>query len=187
MFVDFEERIVNFLAESVINHSSYSNEDALKIRFGLSILVVNISKALAIYIVAIALNILIPTLVAHITYCILRHFNYGFHFNNSFFCTLFGISSFPIAVFFIEAFKMTLSMSDLSLLSILFIIISGFLAPSYTNIIVEPNRKLARIKSLIATIVLIIICFVLLPSAYCIYIMWGIFISNLLVVMNTVK
>ncbi len=51
-----EERLSDLLLKKMVNYFEFSREDSLKINYGLTILIVNLSKALAIYLSAIILG-----------------------------------------------------------------------------------------------------------------------------------
>lgn len=52
-----EERLSDLLLKKMVNYFEFSREDSLKINYGLTILIVNLSKALAIYLSAIIFGV----------------------------------------------------------------------------------------------------------------------------------
>ena len=179
-----EEKIADKLSKMILNQSDYSHEDSLKIRYGLSILIVNIAKALALYLVAILIGSFIPTLVAHVSYCILRHFNFGFHFESSTACTLFGIIVFPIATKFISLSSATPNIYFHTTICLLLLSLTAIYAPSYTSSLTNRSQWAKR-KTIIVTLLLLTISFFTLHCA--VYILWGALISLLLVVLNVIQ
>ncbi|TKN13120.1 hypothetical protein DVW83_14505 [Enterococcus sp. VV15] len=101
----FEEKFVGFLVNRVSNRLELSREDSLKIEYGLNILVINLVKMIIIYSSSITLGCFKETLIVHSSFCILRRYNYGFHFNSNLVCTLFGILLFVLFPFTMKYFN----------------------------------------------------------------------------------
>lgn len=182
-----EERLSDLLLKKMVNYFEFSREDSLKINYGLTILLVNLSKALAIYLSAIIFGVFLETLLSHVTFCILRHNNYGFHFENSLICTLFGIFSFPISAVLLNWMNFRFSLLGLVIVSITFIAVTWRFAPSYTKYVGKDVGNHSRIKPLLTTINILILCVLSPFTDLTVFMVWGVFISNLLVLLNELK
>ncbi|TBX29915.1 hypothetical protein EUZ95_13995 [Enterococcus durans] len=181
----FEEKFVGFLVNRVSNRLELSREDSLKIEYGLNILVINLVKMIIIYSSSITLECFKETLIVHSSFCILRRYNYGFHFNSNLVCTLFGILLFVLFPFTMKYFNYDIPIyHNLTILLILNLCIIS-IGPSHTKNQLFSNEK-NKLKPILFTMLLSLSSLFLSNTSLDTYLTSGIFSSVLLVIMNTI-
>lgn len=82
------------LADWVKEYQSTDRRTYLKLKYGIEVLFINITKMFAVYLTAYMLNLLTATIIFHISYCIIRKTAYGIHARTSIMCTLLSIMYF---------------------------------------------------------------------------------------------
>jgi len=82
------------IATWVTHESSADEIQYLKIKLGAEVMIINISKALVVYLVAILFRTLIPTVITHLAYASVRKFSQGLHAKSSVVCTVVSILMF---------------------------------------------------------------------------------------------
>lgn len=91
--------VINFLN----NEGSYSENDLLKIRYGLEGIYLTITKLIVILILSILLGILKEVAICLIFFNIIRYFSFGFHAEKSYECLLLSLFNFIlIPLFFLS-------------------------------------------------------------------------------------
>src|SRR5699024_3949788 len=74
------------LADWVKEYQSTDRRTYLKLKYGIEVLFINITKMFAVYLTAYILNLLTATIIFHISYCIIRKTAYGIHARTSIMC-----------------------------------------------------------------------------------------------------
>lgn len=88
--------IESAVANKLIQQGSYSELEQEKIRFGVRLIWTEVYKMIIVYIVAFALDSLLPTMVTHLSFYILRQVSFGYHFSSVTSCMAWSIVAFPI-------------------------------------------------------------------------------------------
>ena len=145
-----------FLLKKMGITSSEKNYDY--IQYGLEILLINLSKLTIIYGIAYLTKQLIPTLIVHLSYMLLRRYSFGLHSLSSFVCTVTSIALFNIIPYF---FKELILPTPLIFLISFFIFVSIVrYSPADTEnnpLVDSAKRKKLRIKSIICCMLLLLI------------------------------
>lgn len=153
------------LALKLQQRQNLSHIEFLKIRLGMQVVVINITKAIVTYGLALLLHVFLYTLVVHCSYAILRFFSHGAHAKNSIFCHIQNIVFFIVLPWFIVQY-------DISFVFMLCLAAIGWFlvmlyAPAATKKqpIAQHRRKGLHFKSVIVMTLIIIISFVI-PAPY---------------------
>ncbi|RAZ67292.1 accessory gene regulator ArgB-like protein [Planococcus maitriensis] len=118
------------LIESVLIKSlvrpDHSEVDKIKIRFGVQTILSNGMKLLMVYATAILLGCLIPTLITHAGFFILRQVSLGYHFKTEWSCILWSIFAFPVLALVLERISLpSESIWAAAFAALLFIALAG--------------------------------------------------------------
>lgn len=128
------------------------------IKYGLEILMINLSKLAIIYGIALITKQIIPTLIVHLSYLLLRRYSFGLHARSSTVCTIYSIFLFNVIPYFVQQINLTLP-PTIFVSCFIFICILLY-APADTEnnpLIGSVHRKKLRIKSVICCILLLAI------------------------------
>lgn len=131
----------------------------LKVKYGLEVFVGNLMKTVVVYGVALLCHIFFYTLVAHISYFVIRYFAFGAHAKSTFICTIQSLVMFIALPVLIIKFALPYWLM-LSLALIGYLIIIKY-APMGTrkHPILDKWKKGLKIKAIIVTSILLIISF----------------------------
>lgn len=88
------ETISEYIATWLLKNSEPDEIVYLKVRLGIESMMINISKGLIVYSIAILLQTLAPTFITHMSYLVVRKFSQGLHAKSSFVCTIVSIIMF---------------------------------------------------------------------------------------------
>lgn len=92
-----EKSITNVLIQD--NHNEIERE---QISFGVKIILNDLWKFIIVYLIALQLNCLLPTLITHLVFYVLRQVCFGFHFENNLICLIASVIALPIGGYFIN-------------------------------------------------------------------------------------
>lgn len=81
------ENISIKLLDFLMNNKEMDRKSYLKCKYGLEILLIDLSKLFVIYLFSFLLNTLLQTFIFHLFYMAVRLKGYGAHFKSSFLCT----------------------------------------------------------------------------------------------------
>lgn len=96
------EDVANRLAIWMNQSLSLEELDFLKMKLGLEVILINITKGIVIYGLAVILNVFFYTLLLHFSYLMIRSKSFGLHAQSSLMCTLISIGLFVIIPFFVK-------------------------------------------------------------------------------------
>ena len=138
--MDIERISIKLL--NYFNVSSKVDElDYLKCKLGLEVLLINLSKILIIYGLALILGILKETLMMHIPYMVLRNSAFGIHSLSDKKCTLYSILLFVGIPWFVKQ-TIQLSVQYLFIIQIAILVLLFLYAPGDSSKYkVEEKRK----------------------------------------------
>lgn len=88
------ESFASKLAMRINKERGGSRIDYLKMKLGIEMLVINLTKSFIVYGVAIAFHILLQTLILHAAYFAIRRVAFGLHANSSTICTIISVLAF---------------------------------------------------------------------------------------------
>jgi len=130
----------------------------LKLKLGIEVFLINVTKGMIVYGVAIVFGLFIPTLLLHSSYFAVRKVSFGLHAKSSFHCTFISLLFF-VAIPYLSK---DIIFSDIFIKSIFTIYLLCFYlyAPADTEnypILGEGNRRKLRNKSILTCLVLMII------------------------------
>ncbi|GGI42379.1 accessory gene regulator AgrB [Mammaliicoccus stepanovicii] len=131
----------------------------LKVKYGLEVFVGNLMKTVVIYGSSLLCHVLIYTLIAHISYFVIRYFAFGAHAKSTFMCTVQSLIMFvAIPILIIELSISYWFMLTLAIIGYLIII---KYAPMGTrkHPILEEWKQGLRLKSILTASILIFISF----------------------------
>ncbi|WP_026887556.1 accessory gene regulator B family protein [Clostridium beijerinckii] len=156
-----EERIALKLAIQINNNTEIDNLHFVKVKYGLEVLIINLSKIFLILIMAEVLGIIKGTLLIMLSFTFLRRYAFGVHAKSSIKCT--SITSF---FFFIGGFiSKYLIMTNDKVFLIFFIIIPllYIYAPADTEarpLLGKKFRMKLKIKSLLSAgfLMILVLC-----------------------------
>ncbi len=168
------EKIALKLAIQINNNTEKDNLHFVKMKYGLEVLIINLSKIFLILIMAEVLGILKGTLLIMLSFAFLRSYAFGVHAKSSINCT--SITSF---LFFIGGFiAKFLSMTNDKVLLIFFIIIPllYLYAPADTEarpLVGNQLRQKLKIKALLTGFILMILALSIYNSDLKFFISYG--------------
>lgn len=147
------------------------------------------NKLLVIYLVAFLLNCFISTLITHLTFFLLRHVCFGYHFKNLYVCITWSIITFPVTVYYLADLYANFSITFIYILFCTFILLVYMLSPKGTKnhpIINQAHRKYLRKKMKIYLIILVGI-FCLSPLEIKVFILYGVLIESIMLILQTLE
>ena len=160
-----------------------------KLKLGIQIIISESYKLILIYLLAYLLNCIVPTLIAHLTFFILRQVCFGYHFNNLIICLATSIIAFPITIKYLADYY---SIIPTFLLYIIFIIILVFiykLAPKGTEkhpIINQHHKKYLRRKMAFRVFIIVGI-FCISTFEIKVFIAYGALLESLMLISQSIK
>lgn len=92
--ISLTEATATRVADWVNSQLKEDKKAYLKLKLGLEVIFINITKMLIVYSVAYLLNLLTATIIFHLSYFLIRRSAYGVHAKTSFLCSLISVVSF---------------------------------------------------------------------------------------------
>lgn len=178
----------NKLSLSINEHLNMDSEEFQKLKYGVSVLLINISKISILFILAYILGIFKYTLLYFLSFCIIRSFAFGIHAEKSLNCTLCNFIIF-IGGTHLSIF-LKLNNHCIILIFIFNLILLGLYSPSDTKARPITNKKLRmklRIKTLIAATALMFLALIIPNNIYKTLISLGVFSEALCITPLTYK
>lgn len=140
------EKISAQIATNITDYRELERIQYLKMKLGLETLLINLSKGVIVYGVAVISGIFTLTLITHLTYSILRRSSGGLHAKSSFVCTMVSITMFVVIPYFLQ--RVAIPFSLLMLFFVFCMICISKYAPADTEnhplIGVERREQLRR-------------------------------------------
>lgn len=149
----------------IIKLNSYLNKEGIelkKMKLGIEIILINLSKFIIIFFVAARLNLLKETLFMTLVFASIRKSSFGLHANNSIICTIISLIIFVFGPYISYYIKL-----NNYLVFIIFVLINLILykyAPADTvnhPLLGKKLRKRLRKQSVIAGLVLMILALII--------------------------
>lgn len=163
-----ERNIIEMLAEIIIiKLNSKLNKEGLaltKMKFGMEVLLINLSKALVLFLVGAQLNLLKETIFMTLIFGSVRKSAFGLHAKSSIVCTIVTLLMFVGGSYI--GHYLNLNNYEIALIFTLFNILLYKYAPADTEkhpLISEKLRKKLR-KETVSTGILLMIITVIIPS-----------------------
>lgn len=179
-----EVTLFNFL-----DQEHYSVLEREKLKFGVQIVLSEFFKLLFIYAIAFLLHCIVPTLIIHITFFLLRQVCLGYHFNRLYTCLIWSAIAFPGATYFIAHFNINFQVNHLYIGMGILVVAILLLAPKGTvnqPVINQKHRSYLR-KKIAIRLLLIIAVFYFSPLEIKAFIAYGIFIEVTMLIAQTLK
>lgn len=156
------ERLANIIVDKLPIDREEDRIKYLKCKFGIQSVLIDIVKIVAVYGIAIFLDMLIPVLLFQIGYLLVRSFGYGAHAAKNTICTLVSIVTFVGVPYLIKNYYSFDRNILIGLLIINFIIIALY-APSSTKL--NPiedldKRRKFKILTLVSNLCILAICII---------------------------
>jgi len=175
---------------SLLNQENYSVLEKEKLRFGIQIILSEFNKLLIIYLVAFVLDCVVPTLVTHLTFLLLRQVCLGYHFKGLYTCIIWSILTFPVAIkSLLEFYDWNLSGAFLYGIFGILLLAIYVLAPRGTEnqpVINKKHKSYLRKKMSFRMIILIgVFCFS--SEEIRVLISYGVFIEVIMLILQTLK
>ncbi|EMA6343239.1 accessory gene regulator B family protein [Bacillus cytotoxicus] len=86
--ISITEKVSHRVLHMLIKNEDISRVEYLKCKLAIEVFFLNVSKISLIYLIALCLKILVPVIIFHISFMIIRTYAYGAHAKTSFQCTL---------------------------------------------------------------------------------------------------
>jgi len=147
-----EGKIIRAAAEGLAHKlNRYTNKEGLeftKMVIGTEIMLINISKLFLVYLIAVLLGTLIPTLITHGAYILIKRFSFGLHALNTTVCTVVSCILFALAPWLLSHLLLVSMGNSLVLAVFPFMILALYLyAPADTKARPLVGKKLrTRLK-----------------------------------------
>ncbi|ARJ50214.1 accessory gene regulator AgrB [Staphylococcus lutrae] len=174
----FIDNGIERLALKLQQKQNLSHIEFLKVRLGMQVVVINFSKAVVTYGLALLLHLFLYTLIVHISFLVLRFYSNGAHAKNSILCHIQNILFFIFVPWLIVRY-------DIPFVYLLLLVILGsFLvvryAPAATKKkpIAKKRIKGLKIRSCFAMGLLIIASFIV-SEPYNKFILYGAILQSL--------
>ncbi len=168
---------INKFARKLQEKQNLDHLDFLRVRLGIQLVVMNLSKGIVTYGLALLVNTFLYTLTTHLSFILLKQVSYGAHAKNSLLCHVQNILFFVALPWLIVKYEIPYPF--MLLLSILGWLIVVKYAPAATRKLpIKSSRKKGlKIKSIgVITVLIIISLFV--PSPFQQLITYGITIQS---------
>lgn len=162
-YVSVEERISKHIVDKLVKDSNLTGIQIVKIRYGLSILLINLFKMLILYGLAIILHVTKITFITHMAFLAIRTHAYGYHARTSLSCSIISIFLFVLLPMFLT--PITLPKDSLVLTMILNFLILNKYAPATTDKNpVENAGKMKKHKVMALIINLLMLTIIILTN-----------------------
>ena len=147
--------IVNKTINFISNYSNYSNEDLLKIKYGIEGIYLTITKAIIILLIGVIFNYIEIVLLTLLFFNILRFFAFGLHAKKSWQCLVMSIVEFNVLTFIFTKIDIN---TYFSFIIFIFSLISFILfSPSDTEKRPLTNNRKRLIRKIISILLLIVL------------------------------
>ena len=153
--INFPDKIAEKLIQNKCKNSEVTELEKKKVRYGVYIFYVNITKIAMLLLVAFLLDVLYPVMLIWLFFALLRKTAFGIHSSNSLICTLVSLTTFVGGAFISKNVILT----DIIIYSIYIIcFIAMFIyAPADTEarpLVGKKFRKRLKIETLITFIII---------------------------------
>lgn len=173
----------------MLNQENYSVVEKEKLRFGIQIILSEFIKLLIIYLVAFLLDCIVPTMITHLAFFLLRQVCLGYHFKNLYICVGWSIIVFPLAVKFLANSYVEFLETSLYIGLCILLLLVYILAPRGTEnqpIISKKHRSYLREKMSKRMLIIIgVFCFSSLETK--VLITYGVFLETIMIILQTLK
>lgn len=153
--------IINKLINLLNNTYHYDNDTFDKVKYGLELLYISITKFIVIIFVALLFNLLKETLITILLFNGLRTFGYGMHAKTSLECYLYSIIIFVLLPLIFINIKFTII--EKIFITILSLFSFILYAPADTHkrpLINAKHRNTLKIKTLLISLIYVLILFI---------------------------
>lgn len=174
------EKIALKLALRINDTYKTDSTNFLKIKYGLEVLMINITKTILILIISTLLNLFNQTLIIMISFGIMRRYAFGVHAKTSLSCTIITSS-----LFFSGAYLSTFSNIDNTLIFSLFfisVLLLFIYAPADTEarpLYGRKFRKKLKIKSIVSAIISMILSLLIKNISFRFCIIYGLLCESI--------
>lgn len=142
---------------------------------------VNVSKLIIIYLTSASLHIVFETLIAHISFLVIRYFSHGWHASKNIICTVLSVALFVVLLYL--SIYASISPVILAVISTANIVVLAIFAPADSQANRIENAKLRTLKK-IGTITFLLILISFYFKSIQIFIVYGITLATFFVVLN---
>jgi len=179
----FIEQLAFTILTRLEKNRSFSEVEYLKCKLGLETLLIDASKLIVIYGLAIIIGVTWETLIIHLGYMAIRTFAHGVHSESSFSCTLIScviLIGTPMVLSTIQFPQ--LALPAIAVINLMILIIYAPAATRKNGIwrLKSTKRKKLQNKAIIANIVLSLVSMILLPRPIGMLLLTGSFIASLM-------
>lgn len=180
--MDIINKMSNSFIKFVKRNLNKTNEDIEKIEYGIKIITMNLFKMIILFITAYFLKVLGYTIVAFITFGILRSFASGVHADSTIKCIFINYIVFLGNVFLASSFSLNNSLVTIFFLISLVLFINYAPADTYERPLISKSlRKKLKMKSIITLIFYGVLSVLLSNSIYGNIIIYSAFEEALLI------
>lgn len=173
----------------LLDQDHFSDLEREKLRFGIQIILAESYKIILVYSLAFLLDCIIPTLLAHLTFFLLRQVCLGYHFDNLWVCLCISIITFPIAIKYIALNYNSISTTYLYIIFAIILILIYTLSPKGTEkqpVINQEHKKYLR-KKMTLRVLLIVGIFCIMPFGMKVFIAYGAFVESIMLIAQSMK
>jgi accessory gene regulator B len=158
--VSIAEKVAANLAEKINNRIEIDNINYIKMKYGLEVLIINLSKTLFILIMSEILGLFIETLFVMLSFGFIKCYAFGVHAKSSTSCTIITSMCFFIGAYIPKLF--TITNNTVSLIFFVVLVLLYLYAPADTEarpLVGKSLRRKLKIKSLLSAGILMILAF----------------------------
>ncbi len=168
--------------EIIKNNLNKTEEDLEKIQYGIDVILINIFKLIILFLTAYLLGILKYTVIAFISFAILRGFASGVHANSSINCIIMNYIIFLGNVYLSLNFLISkVWMMIIFIISIIFVILYAPADTEERPLISKKVRDALKIKAILIVLFFSIITLAMKNSIYANLITYSIFEESILI------
>ena len=174
---------------NLLDGEEYLPIEREKLKFGIQIILTEFYKLLFIYLIAFLLNCIVPTLIIHLIFFLLRQVCLGYHFKNLYVCLIWSAMVFPVVAHYLTNLNIKLQVAYLYTGISIFILFIYMLAPKGTKnqpIINRKHRNYLR-KKMTIRLLLIVVIFCFSPLKIKVFIIYGVFLETIMLIVQTLK
>lgn len=153
--INFPDKIAEKLIQNKCKNSEVTELEKKKVRYGVYIFYVNITKIAMLLLVAFLLDVLYPVMLIWLFFALLRKTAFGIHSSNSLICTLVSLTTFVGGAFISK--NVILTDIIIYLIYIICFIAMFIYAPADTEarpLVGKKFRKRLKIETLITFIII---------------------------------
>jgi len=139
--------------------------------------------------IAFLLDCVVPTLIIHSTFFLLRQVCLGYHFNNLYVCLIWSTIAFPISANYIANLTMSFSTFYLYLHAVLLLLLIYTLAPKGTlnQPIINQRHRIYLRKKMTIRLLLLVVVFYFSPQIIQVFIIYGVFLEVIMLIIQSIK